>query len=175
MDFIELLPVFMFLALALLLFSGYPVAFVLGGVGLFFGFIGIQLEVFSLIEFFNILSRIWGGIHPYIDDIPGRLIGQIIGNESFEFGAQYFQENLSNPEIQFPNIKLTQNPISKNGIIKLVNTKGYESFELFTLTGELQSSNKELARATRYFNEQDIKPKSVSMENKPFFTTDDFE
>ena len=46
MDFIELLPVFMFLA-ALLLFSGYPVAFVLGGVGLFFGFIGIQFEVFS--------------------------------------------------------------------------------------------------------------------------------
>ena len=82
------------------------------------------------------LSRIWGGIHPYIDDIPGRLIGQIIGNESFEFGAQYFQENLSNPEIQIPNIKLTQNPISKNGIIKLINTKGYESFELFTLTGQ---------------------------------------
>lgn len=62
MDFIELLPVFMFLALALLLFSGFPVAFVLGGVGLFFGFIGIHLEVFSLIEFFNILSRIWGGV-----------------------------------------------------------------------------------------------------------------
>ena len=82
------------------------------------------------------LSRIWGGIHPYVDDIPGRLIGQIIGNESFEFGAQYFHENLSNPEIQIPNIKLTQNPISKNGIIKLVNTNGYESFELFTLTGQ---------------------------------------
>ena len=62
MDFVELLPVFMFLALALLLFSGYPVAFVLGGVGLFFGFIGIHYEVFSLIEFFNILSRIWGGV-----------------------------------------------------------------------------------------------------------------
>ena len=62
MDFVELLPVFMFLALALLLFSGYPVAFVLGGVGLFFGFIGIHYEVFSFIEFFNILSRIWGGV-----------------------------------------------------------------------------------------------------------------
>ena len=62
MDLIELLPVFMFLALAILLFSGYPVAFVLGGVGLFFGFIGISLEVFNLIEFFNILSRIWGGV-----------------------------------------------------------------------------------------------------------------
>ena len=61
MDLISLLPVFMFLALAILLFSGFPVAFILGGVGLSFGFIGIQFDVFSLIEFFNILSRIWGG------------------------------------------------------------------------------------------------------------------
>ena len=99
------------------------------------------------------LSRIWGGIHPYIDDIPGRLIGQIIGNESFEFGAQYFQENLSNAEIQVPNIKLTQNPISKNGIIKLVNTKGYESFELFTLTGQsVQISSKFHSGITEIFS-----------------------
>ena len=55
MDIITLLPVLMFLALAVLLFSGFPVAFVLGGVGLAFGFIGIQLDVFNLIEFFNIL------------------------------------------------------------------------------------------------------------------------
>ena len=62
MDFVTLLPVFMFLALAVLLFSGFPVAFVLGGVGLGFGFIGIYFDVFSLIEFFNVISRIWGGV-----------------------------------------------------------------------------------------------------------------
>ena len=62
MDFISLLPVFMFVSLAILLFSGYPVAFILGGVGLMFGFIGIYYDVFNLIEFFNILSRIWGGV-----------------------------------------------------------------------------------------------------------------
>ena len=56
MDIVTLLPVLMFLALALLLFSGFPVAFILGGVGLMFGFIGIFYEVFSFIEFFNILS-----------------------------------------------------------------------------------------------------------------------
>ena len=44
---------------------------------------------------------------------------------------------------------------------KRSNSAAYAD-ELFTLTGELQSSNKELARATRYFNEQDIKPKSVA-------------
>ena len=47
--------------------------------------------------------------------------------------------------------------------------------ELFTLTGELEASNKELARATRYFNENDVKPKLVSTDSKPYFTTDDFE
>ena len=46
-DFVSLLPIFMFLALAILLFSGFPVAFVLGGVGLGFGFIGLYFEVFS--------------------------------------------------------------------------------------------------------------------------------
>ena len=36
MDWVELLPVFMFLALAAFLFTGFPVAFVLGGVGFAF-------------------------------------------------------------------------------------------------------------------------------------------
>ena len=61
-DFVTLLPVFMFATLALLLFSGFPVAFVLGGVGLGFGFLGMAFDVFSFIEFFNIISRIWGGV-----------------------------------------------------------------------------------------------------------------
>ena len=60
--FIDYMPMFMFLALGILLFCGYPVAAVLGGIGLAFGFIGIYFGVFSEIEFFNIVSRIWGGI-----------------------------------------------------------------------------------------------------------------
>lgn len=35
------------------------------------------------------LSRIWGGIHPPADDIPGRLIGEKIGKGSFEFVQAY--------------------------------------------------------------------------------------
>ncbi len=64
MDFYieDYLPLFMFAALGILLFSGYPVAFVLGGVGLAFGFIGMYFDVFSFIQFFNLLPRIWGGI-----------------------------------------------------------------------------------------------------------------
>ena len=60
--FIDYMPLFMFLALGFLLFTGYPVGAILGGVGLGFGFIGIAFGVFAEIEFFNIVSRIWGGI-----------------------------------------------------------------------------------------------------------------
>ena len=55
-NLVSLLPILMFLALAILLFSGFPVAFVLGGVGLGFGFIGLAFDVFNFIEFFNIIS-----------------------------------------------------------------------------------------------------------------------
>ena len=57
----EFLPIVMFLTLATLLFSGYPVAFILGGLSFTFGVIGYLLGGFSLIEFFNFLPRIWGG------------------------------------------------------------------------------------------------------------------
>lgn len=36
------------------------------------------------------LSRIWGGIHPPADDIPGRLMGQAIGPEAFTEARRYF-------------------------------------------------------------------------------------
>lgn len=60
MTFVDLLPLIMFGALAILLFSGFPVAWVLGGLGVTFGAIGIYFGVFSFIEYFNIVSRIWG-------------------------------------------------------------------------------------------------------------------
>ena len=56
----DYLPIFMFLTLATLLFSGYPVAFILGGLALSFGMLGYFLDAFRLIEFFNFLPRIWG-------------------------------------------------------------------------------------------------------------------
>jgi tripartite ATP-independent transporter DctM subunit len=56
----DYLPIAMFITLGCLLFSGYPVAFVLGGLALLYGLVGYFLGVFSLIEFFNFLPRIWG-------------------------------------------------------------------------------------------------------------------
>jgi hypothetical protein len=36
------------------------------------------------------LSRIWGGIHPPADDMPGRLIGMELGPEAFFHARDYF-------------------------------------------------------------------------------------
>ncbi len=58
----DYMPVLMFVALAMLLFSGYPVALVLAGIGLGFGFLGIALDLMSFIQLSNIVSRIFGGI-----------------------------------------------------------------------------------------------------------------
>ena len=60
MYFEDYLPIMMFAALAILLFSGFPVGFVLGGVGLAFGFVGMYFDVFSQVELFNLVLRIWG-------------------------------------------------------------------------------------------------------------------
>ena len=36
------------------------------------------------------LSRIWGGIHPPVDDLPGRIIGEKVGIQAYNFGKKYF-------------------------------------------------------------------------------------
>ena len=43
------------------------------------------------------LSRIWGGIHPPIDDIRGRQIGEKIGVDAFNLSLEYFTGTLTNP------------------------------------------------------------------------------
>lgn len=39
------------------------------------------------------LSRIWGGIHPPCDDIPGRKLGIIIGTDAFTKAETYFTDS----------------------------------------------------------------------------------
>ncbi|HEV7369253.1 TRAP transporter large permease subunit [Arenibaculum sp.] len=61
MTLAESLPLLMFLALGVLLFSGLPVAFVLGGVGLAFAYVGDWLGVFNAARLVIIPNRIFGG------------------------------------------------------------------------------------------------------------------
>ncbi len=57
---VDHLAVLMFLALTLVMFIGYPVAFVLGATGIFFGFLGILGGVFQPVQFANLLPRVYG-------------------------------------------------------------------------------------------------------------------
>ena len=54
------LPILMFLTLGVLLFTGYPVAFILGGLALVFGLLGYLLGSFRMAQFFAFVPRIWG-------------------------------------------------------------------------------------------------------------------
>ena len=56
----DLLPLLMFAALAVLLFTGYPVAFILGGLSVIFGVIGWWMGLFSLVEFYSFWPRMYG-------------------------------------------------------------------------------------------------------------------
>ena len=56
----DYISIAMFMSLAILLFSGYPVAFILGGLAMVFGLLGYFFGVFKLIEFYNFVPRIWG-------------------------------------------------------------------------------------------------------------------
>ncbi len=82
------------------------------------------------------LSRIWGGIHPPADDIPGRLIGEQVGQQAFNFGIEYFngkqnEETLIDQglgNIVFPN------PI-RSEVISVANTQETDRFILSDMSG----------------------------------------
>ncbi len=57
----EYLAILMLISLAVLLFTGYPVAFILGGLAICYGFVGYFLGIFAIKEFFNFVPRIWIG------------------------------------------------------------------------------------------------------------------
>ena len=72
------------------------------------------------------------------------------------------------PEVE----KIESDGTNKTGA--KINSSVYAD-ELYNLTGELQASNKELARATRYFYQEEPKSETVLIDSKPFFSKDDFE
>ena len=72
MTFVEALPLFMFLALGTLLFTGFPVAFILGGIGLGFAFFAQELGAFNMARLAILPNRIFGGTmeNPVLVAIP---------------------------------------------------------------------------------------------------------
>ena len=94
------------------------------------------------------LSRIWGGIHPPADDIPGRIIGEKIGIDAFNYAERYFMGRASaltadfngNDEVSFEDfILFAQNYGRSLGVegfdrkfdLDLNDTVGFGDFLLF--------------------------------------------
>ncbi len=63
------------------------------------------------------LSRIWGGIHPPADDIPGRLMGIEIGVKAFRESEAYFNNqrtSLTELSKNTPQFKVYPNPAAED-------------------------------------------------------------
>ncbi|MCA6074822.1 FG-GAP-like repeat-containing protein [Fulvivirga sedimenti] len=83
------------------------------------------------------MSRIWGGIHPPEDDIPGRRIGIEIGKQAVDLANSIFngevitslEEQGSSEVIIFPN------PLQGNKKLSIRKPSGYSKMTLLDLTG----------------------------------------
>ena len=84
------------------------------------------------------LSRIWGGIHPPADDIPGRKLGIIIGEDVFKKVESYFSGVIlsNSPELKPDEIIIYPNPVNR-GQLLTINTKGNSIIELWDIFGKL--------------------------------------
>lgn len=80
------------------------------------------------------LSRIWGGIHPPADDIPGRFIGQLVASDTFELANRYF-EGIHEIEENLNKVIVYPNPIT-NRRIYITNTDNKVSLSLYDAIGQ---------------------------------------
>lgn len=83
------------------------------------------------------LSRIWGGIHPPVDDIPGRLIGIEIGVDAFNFAESYFVKEEAPPVVSdyhtYPNPTVCALQVD-------YPFEGRATVEVYNLNGRLMQS-----------------------------------
>ncbi|WP_421876712.1 T9SS type A sorting domain-containing protein [Marinoscillum sp.] len=84
------------------------------------------------------LSRIWGGIHPPADDIPGRIIGAEIATEVFDLALKYFSNSAIVNQTGEPetSLYLYPNPVHKGREIHIGGMDNLQLVELFDIFGK---------------------------------------
>ncbi len=90
------------------------------------------------------LSRIWGGIHPPVDDIPGRLIGEQVGIEAFALAERYFagEQVVGIEQEAIPRqseiTELYPNPVRKGQelLVELQSDQRSRSIQVFNAIGQ---------------------------------------
>lgn len=75
-----------------------------------------------------------GGIHPPVDDIPGRLIGERIGVDAFNYALPYFNTTPERPIISA--IDVFPNPTTC-GVFLQYTKNGVLPVQVFQLDGKL--------------------------------------
>lgn len=78
------------------------------------------------------LSRIWGGIHPPSDDIPGRRIGDQVARTAVKFAKRYFEGIITGLDND-PNDMGVANPVTTFQQVKL--PVGVSRARLFDMQG----------------------------------------
>ena len=111
------------------------------------------------------LSRIWGGIHPPVDDIPGRIIGEKVGREAFQLATQYFQ-GLVEPNVgsvsllaeptNRPNLSIYPNPVHPQGTLT-VNSENLFNGDLLQIKNLVGETVFEKRLSDSYYYTIDLK------------------
>ncbi|TYB79416.1 FG-GAP-like repeat-containing protein [Bizionia myxarmorum] len=84
------------------------------------------------------LSRIWGGIHPPADDIPGRLIGETVGIEAYIFALPYFKNFTLGTDSFNTNVStIYPNPVASGGNLYVTNASANDNYKLYDVSGRL--------------------------------------
>lgn len=93
------------------------------------------------------LSRIWGGIHPPVDDIPGRLIGKIIGPQAFHRAEDYFNgrvtsvrgDHTGDNSALVPTVAVYPNPAGSSSYVtvQLSRASGRTKLKLYNILGQV--------------------------------------
>ena len=69
------------------------------------------------------LSRIWGGIHPPQDDIPGRLMGIKIGTEAFNYAMKSFNGIVTGTIREADKFQIYPNPVTTGANLFVTSTE----------------------------------------------------
>ena len=85
------------------------------------------------------LSRIWGGIHPPVDDIPGRIIGIEVGNDAFNEAIRFFNGEIITQVHPFEEVwSVFPNPSSGKIFIDFKRLPTQKStLKIFSAAGKL--------------------------------------
>ena len=93
------------------------------------------------------LSRIWGGIHPPVDDMPGRRIGRTIGINAFSLAEKYFNGQVTSveeapPARRPPAVMVYPNPVGsgKTLNVEFSSAAGNVELALYDILGRLVHS-----------------------------------